>query len=370
MKVGIAAGPGRLQVADLCPLPPGPHDVVVDVEASGICHSDHDVLSGSLGYALPAVLGHELAGRVVEIGAEVTRVRVGQRVVGASKGACGHCWWCTRDLRHLCANAHALWATPRFVLDDGSAVPAFCGLGSFAERTVVHELSVVAVQTDLPAAQLALVGCGVVTGVGAVFNVAQVAPGDVVAVVGLGGVGMAMVQAAAVAGADRILVADPVEAKRTTALALGATDALVGTLDEIVAQAVEATDGRGVDTAFDAAGRTETLTAAYRMTRRAGTVVAIGASSATDTLDIGVWEHARSAKVLTSAVYGGANVDRDFPLIVRLAETGRQDLGVLVSQTVSLDVAAVSAAFAADGAIRSVIDPRMPPDVQEDPCPA
>ncbi|WP_256790333.1 alcohol dehydrogenase catalytic domain-containing protein [Frankia sp. AvcI1] len=358
MSVGIASAVGTFTTAELETIPPGPHDVVVAVGASGICASDHSVLAGHLPFGLPLVLGHELAGRVVEVGTDVSRVRVGDRVVGASIPACGRCWWCRRHLKYLCAQTPAIWAAPRYRTDGGHAVSAFCGLGSFAETTTVHELSVVPVGTDLPDEQLALIGCGVVTGAGAVFNTARVSPGDEIAVVGAGAVGLAVIQAAAIAGASRIVAIEPVPAKRRLAADLGATDVLdPTTTDDVVGTVRDLTAGRGVDAAFEAAGRVDTTLAAYRMTRAAGTVVAVGAAEATAVLALGAWEHVSSGRNFTSAVYGSADIDVDFPLLVRLAEAGRLNLERLVSTRIGLSAADITAAFADTESVRSVILP-------------
>ncbi|WP_235489848.1 zinc-binding dehydrogenase, partial [Frankia sp. AvcI1] len=238
------------------------------------------------------------------------------------------------------------------------AVSAFCGLGSFAETTTVHELSVVPVGTDLPDEQLALIGCGVVTGAGAVFNTARVSPGDEIAVVGAGAVGLAVIQAAAIAGASRIVAIEPVPAKRRLAADLGATDVLdPTTTDDVVGTVRDLTAGRGVDAAFEAAGRVDTTLAAYRMTRAAGTVVAVGAAEATAVLALGAWEHVSSGRNFTSAVYGSADIDVDFPLLVRLAEAGRLNLERLVSTRIGLSAADITAAFADTESVRSVILP-------------
>ncbi|MFC8512757.1 zinc-binding dehydrogenase [Streptomyces sp. NPDC057257] len=358
MRVGYADAVDAFKVDDLPALPPGPHDVVVEIGASGICHSDHSVLAGEMPFALPLVLGHELAGTVVETGPEVTRVRVGDRVIGATKPACGHCWWCVRGHPYLCSEGVRLWNTPRYALDGDRAVPLFCGLGSFAEASTVHELSVVPVRSDLPFEQLAIMGCAVATGAGAVFNTAKVRPGDEVAVVGLGGVGLAVVQAAALAGAARIVAIDPVPAKRLLALELGATDALdAAPGEELVGRVQELTGGRGVDVSFEAAGRVDTITSAYRMARRAGTVVTVGAPDSASRLDLGGWEAVSSGKRLTGSIAGETHADRDLPTLVRLAETGRLDVGRLVTHRIGLSADDILTSFDDHEGIRTVITP-------------
>ncbi|MGI5452728.1 zinc-binding dehydrogenase [Streptomyces sp. CA-249302] len=358
MRVGYADAVDAFKVGDLAALPPGPHDVVVEIGASGICHSDHSVLAGQMPFALPLVLGHELAGTVVEAGPEVTRVRVGERVIGATKPSCGHCWWCLRSYPYLCTEGVRLWNTPRYALDGDRAAPLFCGLGSFAEASTLHELSVVPVRTDLPFEQLAIMGCAVATGAGAVFNTAQVRPGDEVAVLGLGGVGLAVVQAAALAGAARIIAIDPVPAKRLLALELGATDALDSAPgEELVERVQELTGGRGADVSFEAVGRIDTITSAYRMARRAGTVVTVGAPDSTSKLDLGGWEVVSSGKRLTGSIAGEIHADRDLPALVRLAETGRLDVGRLITHRIGLTAHDILQSFDNHAGVRTVITP-------------
>ncbi|MBY8861013.1 alcohol dehydrogenase catalytic domain-containing protein [Nocardia sp. CA2R105] len=358
MRVGYADKVGEFTVGELRALPPGPHDVVVQVGASGICHSDHSVLAGTMPFELPLVLGHELAGTVLEVGSEVTRVRPGDKVIGASKPSCGQCWWCVREYPYLCTEGLKVWNTPRYALDDDRTVGLFCGLGSFAETTVLHELSVVPVHTDLPFEQLAIIGCAVNTGAGAVFNTAGVRPGDQIAVLGLGGVGMSIVQAAAVAGATRIIAVDPVPGIRSLALELGATDVLDSLPGpELVAQVQELTGGRGVDAGFEAVGRVDTITSAYRMTRRAGIVVTVGAPDSSSTLELGGWEAVSSGKKLTGSLAGDANADRQLPNLVRLAETGRLDVGRLVTDRIALDAQQILRSFDVHDGIRTVVIP-------------
>ena len=221
--LGIDRG-HHLSVEKVDPLPPGPHDVVVRVGASGVCHTDVAVLSGQLPVPLPVILGHEGAGVVEEVGSEVTSVAVGDRVIGSVGAVCGRCWYCAHGMTHLCANGQALTSAPRVARADGTRVPAFTGLGSFAEAMTVHDASVVRVTTDLPDEQLALIGCAITTGLGAVFNTARVAPGSSVAVIGCGGVGQAVVQGARIAGAARIIAIDPGASKREAAIHSGASE--------------------------------------------------------------------------------------------------------------------------------------------------
>jgi S-(hydroxymethyl)glutathione dehydrogenase/alcohol dehydrogenase len=357
MRIGYASAIGEFDVLDLVPRPLGAHDVRVEVGASGICASDHSALVGHLPFALPLVLGHELAGRVVEVGRAVTRVVVGDRVIGTSKPSCGQCWWCQRGITYNCDRTSAAWAEPRYDSPEGAGVNSFVGIGSFGDHSTVHEMCVVPVSTDLPDEQLALVGCAVITGAGAVFNTAKVTPGEDVAVIGCGGVGMAMIQAAELSGAVRIIAVDPVASKREKALKIGATDQIDPADGDVVDRIRDLTGGRGADVAFEAVGQTETITLAFQAARRAGKVVVAGAADSVAKLDIGCWELAASGKVLTSTLAGNANASRDFPKIVRYAEQGRFDLSQFVSKTIPLEAAAIRAAFDDKESVRVVIKP-------------
>src|SRR5881397_240994 len=240
-----------LAVEDVTPLDPGPDDVIVRITASGVCHSDLSVINGTLP-AGKVVLGHEGTGVVEKVGADVTRLAVGDRVIGSFIPACGVCWYCLHGQSNLCAETYSVMFMPRVRRANGEELQAMTGLGTFAEMMTVSHHSVVKVESDLPDEQLALIGCGVTTGVGAALNTAAVAPGSTVAVFGCGGVGQSVVQGARIAGAARIVAVDPVELKRTSALRLGATDALDPTEGDAVEQIRSLTGGHGVDYAFDA----------------------------------------------------------------------------------------------------------------------
>src|SRR5262249_11319414 len=227
MKGAVYVGDAKsLSLEQLQPNPPGPRDVTVEVGASGVCHSDLSIMRGYVPVPPGMVLGHEGAGRVVEVGGEVSRVQKGDRVIASFVPACGACWHCLREQTELCECEAEIGMAMRGARPDGS--PYFCmtGLGTFAETMTVNESSVVKVDTDLPDAQLALTGCGVTTGVGAALNTAKVRPGSSVAVLGCGGVGQAVIQGARIAGAGRIIAIDPQELKRKTATKLGATDVI------------------------------------------------------------------------------------------------------------------------------------------------
>jgi S-(hydroxymethyl)glutathione dehydrogenase/alcohol dehydrogenase len=198
-----------LVVEDVTPMPMGPRDVLVRLAASGICHTDLSVVDGATPVALPLVLGHEGCGVVEEVGGEVRRVRPGDRVLASVSPACGSCWWCVNSMSNHCEMGPAVMSAPRWTLKTKQAATSLCGCGTFAEAMVVHEASVVAVETDLADEELALLGCGVTTGLGAALNTAGVVAGSSVAVIGCGGVGQSVVQGARIAGAATIVAVDP-----------------------------------------------------------------------------------------------------------------------------------------------------------------
>jgi S-(hydroxymethyl)glutathione dehydrogenase/alcohol dehydrogenase len=337
MRAAVMAGVARpLAVRDLPSTDPGPHEVVVRLRASGVCHTDLHVLHGGIPIRVPAVLGHEGAGVIERIGAAVQRVSPGDVVITSAAGACGRCFHCVRGEPQTCEQIATLAKTPRFRDQDGGALQGFAGLGTFAEQMTVHETSVIPVSTDLPAAQLALVGCGVVTGVGAIVNTARVEPGMTVAIVGCGAIGQSAVQAAVLCGAACVVAIDPVDAKRKSAERLGASLAIAPG-DGLAAEIADLTAGRGVDVAIEAVGSAATITTAWTITRRGGTVVVVGAAAPTEVVPFGAADLVLSRKTIKGSVFAGGDAQKLIPLIVELAEVGRFDLGSLVSRTIGLD---------------------------------
>jgi len=357
MRAAIFVGEGEpLSIEEVTPRPPGPKDVTVEVLASGVCHSDLSIVNGYVPLPPPSILGHEGAGVVLEVGAEVGRVRPGDRIVASFVPACGTCFYCLHDRANLCEQMWSFSAVPRATGSDGSVVTAMTGLGTFSDVMTIDERSVVKVDTDLPVEQLALIGCGVTTGVGAALNTARVEPGSTVAVVGCGGVGTAVIQGARIAGAARIIAVDPIELKRKTAEQLGATDLVDPSQGDPVAQVQALTSGRGADYAFEVIGLPETIIQAFSMARPGGTAVIVGMPRMYATVTFPAWQLFGGEKRLLGCVYGSAQVKRDFHRFIALAETGRLDLGAMVSRRISLDeVNDAFKAMEAGEVIRSVI---------------
>nr|WP_307803830.1 alcohol dehydrogenase catalytic domain-containing protein [Micromonospora echinofusca] len=316
---------------------PRPDEVRVEIRAAGVCHSDLSMVDGTLAPPYPLVLGHEAAGVVVEVGAGVGRVAVGDHVVLNWAPPCRRCWHCTHDEPWLCAD-NGSPATARGRTADGGPLHVTLGLGALAEQVVVPQHAVVPVPAGLPFEVAALLGCAVLTGFGAVHRTAAVAPGDAVAVIGLGGVGLSAVAAARAAGADPVLAVDVSPAKADLALAAGATRFLPA--DGTVSRAVRAlTDGRGVDHAVECVGRAATIQDAWRATRRGGQVTVVGMGARDELVSLSALDIFHSARTLRSSVYGSSDPDRDLPGLAHAVLDGSLDLTPLITDRVGLDEA-------------------------------
>jgi S-(hydroxymethyl)glutathione dehydrogenase / alcohol dehydrogenase len=352
MTAVICREVGSCDVEELELARPGRTDVLVRIEASGICHSDVSVLTGDLAGELPVVLGHEGAGVVVEAGVDVTTVRPGDRVVLSAIPTCGRCYFCARAQPYLCARAREIWS--RGFVDGGRQIRGASGLGTFADAVVVSELAAVPVRTDLPAEQLSLLGCAVVTGAGSAINLASLEPGDSVLVIGAGGIGLSATQGARLKGACPLIVVDPVAGSRELATRCGATHTFEP--KDVAAAVDELTAGIGVDTVFDCVGSSATLDQAWALSRRGGTIVEIGVPGAAVAVNVPLAQIPLSGKHLIGCVYGGTPVFRDIPAYVALAESGQFDLEVLLGDRITL--ADVPAALGGPlGAGRTVIVP-------------
>ncbi|WP_018501714.1 Zn-dependent alcohol dehydrogenase [Parafrankia discariae] len=338
MRVAVAYEAGKpLVVEDLDQPAVGPRDVLVRIAASGICHTDLHVINGQSPLPLPIVPGHEACGVVEEVGAEVRRVKVGQRVLAAVSPACGTCWWCVNGMSNHCELGGPVKAAPRFTLADGRTAAAVCGCGTFAEAMVVDEASVVPTATDLADEELALLGCGVTTGLGAALITAGVTPGSSVAVIGCGGVGQSVIQGARISGAATIIGVDLVPGRREASLRAGATHVVDPARADPVEQVRALTEGRGVDFSFEVVGLPDLMVQAFDMARKQGVVTLVGMPSTTATLTLPAISAIFSGKRLAGSVVGGAQILRDLPRFIRLAETGRLDLGAMVSNRIRLD---------------------------------
>jgi NDMA-dependent alcohol dehydrogenase len=344
--------------------PPKAGEVRVRMGASGVCHSDLSVVNGTLLSPLPSVLGHEGAGVVEEIGDGVTSVRRGDHVVLSFVPQCGECYFCTHDSPEMCepgfmamATGGQLDMTPRFVR-GGAPLHQMSGLGTFSEELVCPEISTVKVDPEVPLTRAALIGCGVLTGVGAAVNTADLRPGDTVGVIGCGGVGLNVIQGAKHQGAQRIIAVDQFDSKLALAEQFGATDKVNAKEGDAVAQLQELTSGRGVDVAFEVIGSKATVQQALAMTRRGGQAIVVGVPKMEQTLEIPIaMELLVNEKQVRGSWYGSSNVRRDVPRLIDLYQQGTLKLDELVSRTIGLaDINDAFKAMEAGEVARSVVD--------------
>jgi S-(hydroxymethyl)glutathione dehydrogenase/alcohol dehydrogenase len=340
---------------------PGPGEVLVEVRAAGVCHSDLHPARGDWPMKTPVVLGHEGSGIVREVGRDVTRVKTGDHVVLSWAPACGECPPCLEGRAVLCDRVEKV--TFRNRLPGGTArihardrdVAAFLGTACFADSVVVHESAVIAVPRDVPLEALATLGCAVITGVGAVTNAAQLRPGARVAVIGAGGVGLNVVQGAAIAGAEEIIAIDMRPAPLAIAKQFGATHAVEASAD-VPAAVRERTRGRGADVVFDTVGSPATLATALSAAKKGGTVVVTGLSRVDAQGAIAMFPFVMQEKRLIGSVYGSGQPLRDIPKLVTWFQEGRLKLRELTARTYPLTRVneALDALAASDGA-RGVI---------------
>jgi S-(hydroxymethyl)mycothiol dehydrogenase len=316
---------------------PGPREVLVRVLACGLCHSDlHVVETKGWGMRFPILLGHEGAGVVEEVGSEVTSVAPGDRVVAAWRAPCGQCPQCLRgDPRRCSSQLRAKRRLHRAA--DGALLTPVLRCGTLAEQAIVHEACAVKLPEELPAEQAALLACGFSTGAGAALWTTPVREGSAVAVIGCGGVGLAVVQGAQLAGAERIVAVDVAPDKLEHARALGATDVVDASAGDPV-EAVRELTGGGVEFAFAAIGPPIGLEQAIRMCAYAGTATLVGMPKPGAKLDVDLSADVFGPKVAIAVTHGGDTIPQeDFPFLARAALDGRLDLARFVTSTISLD---------------------------------
>ncbi|MFE6285113.1 zinc-binding dehydrogenase [Streptomyces sp. NPDC057877] len=322
---------------------PGPGQLRVRLAAAGVCHSDLSLSNGTLSVPLPAVLGHEGAGTVTAVGEGVTEYAPGDPVVLNWAPSCGSCPACVRGEVWLCAdalsgaaNVHAHRAS------DGAALHPGLNVAAFAEETVVPLRCALPVPAGVPLTDAALLGCAVLTGYGAVHNSAKVRPGETVAVFGVGGVGLAALQAARIAQASKIIAVDVSPEKEELARAAGATDYVVAS-DTTPRQIRALTGKQGVDVAVECVGRAVTIRAAWESTRRGGRAVVVGIGGKDQQVTFNALEIFHWGRTLTGCVYGDSDPARDLPVIGEHIRGGRFDLSALVTERIALD--GIPAAF-------------------------
>ena len=323
----------RMGIEDLAIAKPAPHEVLVRLAAVGVCHSDLHIITGDLPHPLPAVLGHEAAGVVEQVGSEVRTVKPGDHVIVCLTFHCGHCEQCETGNSHRCYPAEAgrlPGEAPRLSI-GATPVAQFMNMGAFAEQMLVHESGCVAISRDMPFDRACLIGCGVTTGFGAVTRTAAVRPGETVAVIGCGGVGLAAINGAVVAGASRIIAVDRVQTKLATATAFGATDVIDGSAGGVVEQIMALTDGRGVDHAIEAIGLKQTIEDAFNMLCKGGTATVVGAARYDLRVELPALSLLREKK-LQGSMMGGVRTQIDIPRYVAMYMAGKLKLDELISR--------------------------------------
>jgi alcohol dehydrogenase (nicotinoprotein) len=343
--------------------PPKEHEMQVRLVAAGICHSDYHVVTGELPTYLPMALGHEGAGIVEEVGPNVTSCKAGDHVVLSFMPSCGVCSFCAAGHPNLCDKGAA---TVRGPLLDGTFrmhrgeinIGQFCLVGSFSERIVVSDMSVVPIPDDYPLNRAVLLGCAVLTGVGAVIHRAKVTPGSTVMVVGCGGIGSNIIQGAALADARMIIAVDIHDFKLESAKALGATHTINATREDLAAVSKGLTGGRGVDYVFESISSAATIGQAYQALGKNGTLVVVGLTPFTEmSIPIPPLDLVLFQKAVLGTLYGDAQPRIDIPNMLRLYRAGKLKLDELVTRTYTLDQ--VNEAYAdllAGRLIRGVIE--------------
>jgi S-(hydroxymethyl)glutathione dehydrogenase / alcohol dehydrogenase len=339
MRAAVLHEVGRpLDIEEIAIDKPGPREVLIRTAATGVCHSDLHFVDGLWPCPLPVVLGHESAGVVEAVGSQVTYVKKGDHVITCLSVFCGHCEHCLSGHPARCGGREtdrASDATPRLALSGGGkAIHQFAHLASFAEQMLVHENAVVKIRDDMPLDRAALIGCAVMTGVGAVFRTARVDPGETVAVIGCGGVGLSAINGAALAGASRIFAVDVVPAKLELARRFGATDTVDASAGDAAKQVKEQTSG-GVHHAFEAIGLKKTAEQAWAMLRPGGTATIIGMVPFGMKIEIPAHELLAERK-LQGCSMGSNRFRVDMPRFVDFYLAGKLRLDDLLERRVAL----------------------------------
>ena len=342
------------ELADINLPDPGRDEVVVRVLACGVCHTDLHYRDGHVGDEFPYLLGHEAAGIVESVGDGVTSVAPGDFVILNWRAVCGQCRACRRGKPWYCFATHN--ATQKMTLQDGTELTPALGIGAFAEKTLVHAGQCTKVDPAARPAAVALLGCGIMAGIGAAINTGEVSRGEAVAVIGCGGVGAAAIAGARLAGAAKIIAVDVDDRKLDLAARLGATERINSRREDPIEQLRRLTDGFGPDVDIDAVGRPETWLQAFHGRDLAGRVVLVGVPDPEARLEVPLADVFSRGGSLKSSWYGDCLPDRDFPMLVDLYQDGRLPLDAFVSEEIGLED--VEAAFDAMGrgeVLRSVV---------------
>ena len=333
----------KLEIRDVEVQEPGIGEALVRMAAGGVCHSDLHVMTGHLSAPLPAILGHEGAGVVEDVGPGVTSIRPGDHVIPLWRFSCGECEYCTGGRPALCPSGTQIRMTGR--LPDGTTrfklgeteLKHFAGVSTFAEYSVILEKALLKIPDDLPLDRGALLGCAVITGIGAVVNAAHVRAGSTVAVFGAGGIGLNVIQGAVLVGAEKIIAVDLLESKLQYARQFGATHTVNASSGDPVEQVRALSGGRGVDYAFEAIGAPKVMRQAYDTLAKRGMAVVIGVTPMTTEVSVPVMSLVFEERVLTGSVYGSSRPRIEIPQLIGLYRAGKLKLDELLTRKYPFD---------------------------------
>jgi S-(hydroxymethyl)glutathione dehydrogenase/alcohol dehydrogenase len=338
-KAAILEEVGTLTIGEVELATPLAHEVLIDTRACGLCHSDLHFIDGAYPHPMPCIPGHEAAGVVRAVGSEVKTVKPGDHVVTCLSAFCGHCEFCVTGRMALCMGGDTRRSSteePRIKrMIDKSPVQQMLNLSAFCEQMLVHEHACVSIDKEMPLDRAAVIGCAVTTGAGTIFNACQVVPGETVAVVGCGGVGLAAINAARIAGAGKVIAIDPVPEKRQLAEVLGATHSIDAMADDAVEQVVRISSG-GVHHAIEAVGRQASADLAVKLLRRGGTATILGMMPLDCKVGLGAMD-LLSGKTLQGAIMGMNHFPVDLPRLVDFYLRGLLDLDTIIAERIALE---------------------------------
>jgi len=357
MKAALLTKPNApLEIVDVSVDDPMPHEVLIRTVACGVCRSDLHFADGAFPHPLPTVLGHEAAGVVEKVGSEVTTVKPGDHVVTFFTVFCGQCDLCLTGHYTLCTSPAIRRPddAPSRLSLDGEPLAQFINLSAYAEQMLVHENACVAIDKEMPLEKAALLGCAVLTGAGAVFNDSHVKPGETVAIIGCGGIGLSAINAAKIAGAGRIVAIDPVASKRDLALQSGATDAF-DPMEENATKSLMKMSGGGFDYAIECVGQPATAEMAWNIVKRGGTATILGMIAPGKSVSI-PGPTFLSGKKLQGSLLGGCVPPIDLPRLVQFYLNGQLELDLMVAEEIRLEgINDALDALRKGDAVRSVI---------------
>jgi len=360
-RAAVLWGAHQLTIEEIVFDEPSTFEVLVQVAASGLCHSDYHFIDGTLSSRFPRILGHEVSGTVEKVGDGVTEFAVGDHVVACFGASCGGCASCNAGRPQLCLRRASYWSRPLAerprVTTKGQAIDQGSGIGGLADHIVVHEKALVKIRPEMPLLPAAILGCAVLTGTGAVFRTANATAGSRVSVIGCGAVGISIIQAARIVGCSQVIAVDRIAAKLHEALRFGATDVVNASEGDAVTAIEDLTNGEGVDFAFEAIGSTATVEQAIRMTGLGGETIVVGIFSGDAKLTISPRDLVVAEKVLRGSYLGSSDFRSEIPRLVDLYLEGTLLLDEMLSPRIRLEQVAQGFEIMARGeALRPLVE--------------